>query len=58
MASNIKLKTASGGSVALQVDDTLTTDEEVEAGLYKSPDGSLWKITVNDTGNITMVKVQ
>ena len=30
MASNIKLKTASGGSVALQVDDTLTTDEVMQ----------------------------
>ncbi len=57
MSSRLKLNSNAGGSVSLKVDDTLTTDEEVQVGLYTSPDGSLWKITVDDAGVMTMVKV-
>ncbi len=56
--ADLKLLSAAGGSVTLECSDALTTDEVVGAGLYKSPDGSLWKLTVDNSGNITMVKVQ
>ena len=58
---SIKLRTPAGGSLELKADDTLATDEVVEISntevQVKSPDGSIWAIRVDDSGNITATKV-